>query len=185
MDGTADDRYFEWLYSHIGPVNQKNPRHTFWSLAKQLYSKPFRVVVPRDTNRAEDGVCLRDQFIDLKGREDIYPGWMDLDCSVLEMLIALSDHLAFESYGEVGDWFWKLMENLDISRFTDKLYNQNVADEVDEVLERVLTRSYSADGVGGLFPLRYADRDQRRVEIWYQKEAYLLEGQSVNNGPRV
>jgi hypothetical protein len=185
MDGTADDRYFEWLYSLIGSVNQKNRRRNYWSLARQLYVKRFRVVVRRDVNRAEDGICLRDEFVERWGHEGIDPGWMDLDCSLLEMLIALSAHLAFESYGETGDWFWKLMENLELQRYSDNVYNATIADDIDDVIERVLDRAYGPDGVGGLFPLRDADRDQRRVEIWYQKEAYLLEGLRVNNGPRV
>ncbi len=185
MDGTADDRYFEWLYSHIGPVNYNNPRHSYWSLAKQLYTKKFRWFVRNDENRAEDGVQLREEFIERWGHEGLDPNWMSLECSLFEMLVALSERLAFESYGEVGDWFWKLMENLGLNRYTDNLYNPSVAQDINETLDRVLDRDYGFDGAGGLFPLREAARDQRRVEIWYQKEAYLLEGLRVANGPRV
>lgn len=185
MHGTADDRYFEWLYSHIAPVTYNNPRHTFWSLAKQLYTTKFRWSVRNDQNRAADGIELREEFVDRWGHEGVPVGWMDLECSVLEMLIALCERLTFESYGEVSDWFWKLMENLEIHRYSDHRYNATALHEIDEVLERVLDRHYGRDGVGGLFPLREGRRDQRRVEIWYQKEAYLLEGLRVNNGPRV
>lgn len=185
MEGTADDRYFEWLYSHIGSVDDKNPRHTFWELAKQMYQKRFFWFVPNDDNRAMDGKLLRESFINDMGGEGVSQSWMDLPCSFLEMLIALSAHTAFETYGEAGDWFWKILENLGLNRFSDSRYNPHVAHEIDECMERVMRREYGADGTGGLFPLRHAQRDQRNVEIWYQKEAYLIEGLRVNNGPRV
>lgn len=185
MDGTADDRYFEWLYSHIGPVNYNNPRHTFWELAKQLYTKKFRWSIENDANRAEEGCMLRDEFVERKGHEGIDSNWMTLPCSFLEMVLVLSDRMAFESYGDMQGWFWKLMENLEVDKYTDFIYNKSVASEINHILDRVLDREYGPDGVGGLFPLRdNHGRDQRRVELWYQKEAYLLEGLSVHNGPR-
>lgn len=185
MHGTADDRYFEWLYSHIGPVNYDNPGHTYWSMAKQFHTTKFTWFVRNDANRAEDGLLLREAFIDKWGDEGVTVEWLTLDCSILEMLIALSDRLAFESYGGVADWFWQLMSNLGLQRYTDRYYNQHNSGEIAEVLQRVLDRTYGYDGSGGLFPLREATRDQRKVELWYQKEAYLLEGLRVNNGPRV
>lgn len=185
MHGTADDRYFEWLYSHIGPVEYNNPRHTFWSLARQLYVTKFRWFVHNDENRAADGIQLREEFMDRWGHEGVEPNWLDLECSVFEMLIALSERLAFESYGEVSDWFWKLMENLGLTAYNDLTYNAVHSDEIAEAVNRVLDRTYGRDGTGGLFPLREGRRDQRRIELWYQKEAYLLEGLRVNNGPRV
>jgi hypothetical protein len=44
---------------------------------------------------------------------------------------------------------------------------------VDEILERVIGRTYRPDGRGGFFPLRYAEKDQREVELWYQLNAYV------------
>ena len=36
-------------------------------------------------------------------------------------------------------------------------------------------RRYKRSGEGGLFPLKNAAKDQRKVEIWYQLSSYLLE----------
>lgn len=186
MDGTADDRFFEWLYSHIGPVVYNNPRHTHWKMMRQLYQIEFRAFILNDSNRAEDGMALREEFINQWGPEGINEEWMDLPCSLFEMLIALAGRAAFESYGSTGDWFWKFMENLGLDRYTDHVYNNHVAQDINDVAERVIQRHYSHDGTGGLFPLRSPQNDQRSVELWYQLQAYLIEGlNGVANGPRV
>lgn len=182
MDGTADDRYFEWLYSHIGPVDQRTSRQTFWSLARQMYRTEFTWKIGRDRNRAEHGCQLRDEFADRWGHEGLDPNWMSLPCSFLEMTLALSYHLAYESYGEAHDWFWKLMSNTGLSRYNDRRFDEG---EVRHIIDRVMGRYYNSDGSGGFFPLVHPRQDQREVELWYQKEAYLLEGHSISNGPVV
>ena len=50
-----------------------------------------------------------------------------------------------------------------------------VTTDAEEVLDAVIFRNYEYDGRGGLFPLRYPDRDQRDEELWSQLNAYLLE----------
>lgn len=104
--------------------------------------------------------------------EDVDPAWLDLGCSMLEMLIGLSRRLSFEAEGESRDWFWTLINNLAL-RSDDK--NPILVEVVDATLERVIWRTYNPDGSGGLFPLRRAHKNQRKVEIWYQLSAYLLE----------
>jgi hypothetical protein len=47
--------------------------------------------------------------------------------------------------------------------------------EVNAIIKRVVDRTYQHNGHGGLFPLRLATSDQRKVEIWYQLSAYLSE----------
>lgn len=180
--GTLDDLYLEWLYSHIGAVRNRNPSKSNWSLARQLYTKAFVWSVPNDDNRAEDGRALRDEFLFDRGIEDVDPMWMDLDCSILEMVIAISSRCSFESTGEVGDWFWKLLGNLELTGFTDTHFNKNSIAEVDHILERLNNRKYRKDGQGGLFPLIRPERDQTKVELWYQMSAYLLEGDYADLG---
>lgn len=183
MPGTADDLYLEWLYSQIAPLKTKSRRESHWELARQLYMTRFYWSVRHDKNRAEDGQTLRDEYLRQTGDPEPHDNWMEMDCSVLEMLVALSDRVAFESYGTIGDWFFKLMENVGLDRYVDYRYNAHVRHEVDMTIHRVLDREYAEDGTGGFFPLRLAERDQRKIELWYQKEAYLLEGLRVNNGP--
>lgn len=96
---------------------------------------------------------------------------------MLEMMIALSRVLSFEADGEPRVWFWHLIEMLDLEQYNDRNYNANRLAErkIDEALDRVIWRTYSPNGRGGLFPLNRATRDQRDVELWYQLSAYLLE----------
>lgn len=172
MSLPLDELYLHWLYEFIADPDVSSPSRTFWKLAKALYTKPFLWLIPNDDNRAEDGRFLREEFIEDLGLDDIDPDWMNLECSMLEMLIALSRRLSFQGEGESLDWFWHLIDNLGL-RFTDR--PRFPKDAVDEVLDRVVWRTYNRDGTGGLFPLRYPRQDQRDVEIWTQLNSYLLE----------
>lgn len=101
------------------------------------------------------------------------PGEDSPGCSFLEMMIAISHRLSFETDRRPKWWFWHLMKNLGLENYSDDMpFTQ---DEVDETLDRVIWRTYSPDGKGGLFPLEDPQHDQRQVELWYQLNAYLLE----------
>lgn len=172
-----DYMYVEWLYKRcIGALQQRNPSRTYWKLAKHLHSIPFEWHVRNDENRAEDGKLLRDQFIDEMDVEDIEIGWLQLDASVLEMLIALADRAAFETDMAAGDWFWIFMENLGLKDYNDRAWDDEVEQHVNEICARLIHRRYQRNGAGGLFPLRHAIQDQRNVELAYQMATYLLEG---------
>ena len=170
-----DEAYLKWLYHQVGDVRFHNPASTYWSLFRTLYSKEFVWFIPNDDNRVEEGKALRREFL-LDHRlspYDVDRNWLDLNCSFLEMLIALSRRLAFESEGEAHEWFWELLNTLALDAYSDRNGVPEV--EVDEILDRVIWRQYLANGVGGLFPLEHPREDQREVEIWYQMNAYLLE----------
>lgn len=182
--GTVYDQYFEWLYSQVASVRNRNPARSYWKLLRQFYTTRFYWSIRNDDNRAADGVDLRYEFLLEKDIGDPDPYWLELDCSVLEMLVALSRRVSFESSGTPSAWFWKLVQNLELSRYTDDIHEISIGEEVDEVLDRLLSRKYERNGVGGLFPLRTDHGDQTRVEIWYQMSNYLLEGDRVANGPQ-
>lgn len=157
-------------------------RKSYSTLLHQLHLKPFRCVVALDDNRCEDGKELREEYEGAFGisGEDL---WLDGDASVLEVLISLADHLAFSTDLPADSWFWKLIENLELKHYRDSFYSVRAEHEVDQVLEVFLSRTYSDHGVGGVFPLRSPRHDQRKIELWYQLQAYLLEGERVYNGP--
>jgi hypothetical protein len=178
-NGTIDDLYFEWLYGQIAAVTNRNPARSYWSLARQLYTTEFAWFIPNDDNRAEDGKELRNEFIDLT-KANVTQDWMDLNCSMLEMLIALARRASFETGLEPLWWFWKLMDNIELKNYTDITYNVAVTQDVQEKLERVCQRTYRKNGRGGLFPLSHTIKDQTEVELWYQMAAYLLEEQYVD-----
>lgn len=174
MNEPLDELYFKWLYSQVGNAKLKNPDRTHWSLLRQLYSKEFIWIVPNDDNRLEDGLDLRRAFVEENGLWGHGSNWLELGCSMLEMLVALARTLAFEDESrDVGEWFWEMMRNLGLDKSTDR--TPVPEDVVNEVLDDVIWRTYKRNGQGGLFPLRRARKNQCDVELWYQMNAYILE----------
>lgn len=173
MSETLDDLYLTWLYSQVGSVKVKNPGRTYWTLFRQLYTKEFIWFVPNDDNRAEDGRELRYEFAADEGLHHVDPAWLSLECSVLEMLIALSRRASFEDGRPAKVWFWIFLRNLGLDAYTDR--SRYERRDVDEVLESVIHRRYDRNGNGGIFPLYNPAKDQRRVELWYQLCEYLLQ----------
>lgn len=181
MDEPLDELYLKWLYANIGSVKTRNTERTYWSLARQLYRTEFVWFIPNDDNRVEDGRDLRYEFI---RQYDIQPDsseWMSLGCSMFEMLIGLSRRLSFEAEGEPREWFWQLMQNIDLEHHTDAHCSQTperCEKQIAKAADNVIWRTYSPNGHGGLFPLQHADEDQTEVELWYQLCAYVLEFES-------
>lgn len=176
MNPPLENRYFDWLYSHVGSLKARNPNQTFFSLTRQLHQKEFIWLIPNDDNRIEDGKELRGQFLKeahIRPRT-VDPVWLDYGCSVFEMLLALSFRLGFQDEAPPKDWFWKLLDNLELATYSDKVYSPYIQAIVDEKLDRLIWRNYEPNGQGGLFPLPQTNLDQRKVEIWYQLSAYLL-----------
>lgn len=177
MDEPLDELYLRWLYSQVLPIESKNSSRNFWALLRQLYCTEFVWFVPNDDNRLEDGRDLRQEFLrsDASLPNDSWD-WIQMGCSMLEMLVALGRRLSFQMEGEPRFWFWTLLENVGLDKFNDRFYKTDKqAEEVDEVLQRIIWRNYAEDGSGGLFPLKHPDEDQRKVEMWYQMSAYILE----------
>lgn len=174
MTKPLDELYLEWLYSQVASLRSRIPEKRYWNLLRQLYTTEFVWFVPNDDNRVEDGRDLRHEFLTEEGITDVDLEWMDLGCSVLEMMIGLARRLSFEAEGEPRVWFWRLIENLGLSSDNDAHHNTK---KVNDVLRTLIFRTYDANGRGGLFPLRNAQKDQRDVEIWYQLCTYLSEAE--------
>lgn len=172
MSRPLDEAYFDWLYDQVGSVRIGNPSKTYWKMLELLFFKEFVWIVSNDDNRAEDGRDLRLEFVNEKGiKAD--RNWMDLGCSMLELLIGLSRRLAFEADGRASDWFWKLINNIGLDQYHDGMHLPK--EKINEILDNIIWRNYRPNGHGGLFPLDHAVEDQREVELWYQLSAYLLE----------
>ena len=83
----TEELYFEWLQSLIdGNRYSKTP---FTKLLTYLHDVVFTWIIPKDDNRAEDGIDLRYRFAIEK---DILASkeFLENSCSVLEMMVALS-----------------------------------------------------------------------------------------------
>lgn len=174
VGSTLDERYFEWLYSLVADIDDRDPTTTHWNLCKRLYLIPFRWFIARDDNRADDGSDLRYEYLSEYDDEMIH-GWLDLDTSIFEMMIALARRAAYQTDQSPSEWFWIMLDNLELSKYVDDVYHRGIDNAVSKVMDRVMDREYEYSGRGGFFPLRDPERDQRWVEIWYQLSAYLLE----------
>lgn len=174
MEKPLDELYFTWLYSQVGDPEIKNPSRTYWKILKALFTKEFVWIIPNDDNRIADGTDLRYEFVEQTQLKDVDISWVHLGCSMLELLVGLSRRLAFEAEGEPRDWFWHLMDNLDLRVYNDgrRVFPEH---KIDEKLDLVIWRGYHSNGHGGLFPLDNPEKDQRKVELWYQLSAYILE----------
>lgn len=170
-----DEAYFTWLYSQVGSVDNLNRTKTYWRLLRIFYAKEFTWSnkMEKDANRAQDGKDLRRDFLRDTNTSANEPGWMDMPCSFLELLLSLAWKLEFQSGETSAFWFWDMVNNLGLTECTDaRTFDEG---DIDYTLNIVMDRRYNADGSGGLFPLQHSDKDQRYVELWYQAEAYLLE----------
>lgn len=167
------EEYFEYLKGQIsmGVIRHQN-------LLAYLFDTPFTwsYKIPTDANRAKDGMFLRDRYANETGDYLLYSDRLE-PCSILEMLVALSIRIEEDIMAEPGEekpekWFWEMIKNLGLYPATDKVYREDL---VEGVVKAWLSRSYEANGNGGLFPLHHPKKDQRLCSIWDQMNFYLNE----------
>jgi hypothetical protein len=172
--------YFQWL---CGLVGIATPSHSYWHLARHLHRKEFYWTVPNDDNREKDGKKLREEYLDETGV--IGHQYLEGICSVFEMLIALATRMEYilmdpNEGDRTSKWFFEFIRNLDLEGFTDEDFVDRIAlYKIDLVVDKMLERGYTHHGVGGIFPIRRTKNDQRKVEIWYQMQAYLDENYDI------
>lgn len=166
MNESLENLYFNWLCAKV--IDTTTP--AYLDLLRILHKTEFVWVILGDRNRAEDGIELRDHFLNESGFENELE-WYDESCSVLEVLISFAYRAEFQTEIPVRDWFWKFIENLNLDDF--RTVTQREEEYIRELLDVLVWRTYGKDGHGGLFPLVSSDNDQRKVEIWYQFCEYL------------
>ena len=175
---TIQQKYFEWLCDIVDIR-----KHHYIFLAKALHKKEFYWTVQYDENRAQDGIALRNRFLEEHKIEDeeslINP------CSMLEMMVALAERFEYlmpdsdsdeEELERPAQWFFEMLANIGLNKYTDEYYiTDDYRNVIDNTLNIVLERSYDKDGNGGLFPLNKAEKNQKKVELWYQMNLYIME----------
>lgn len=176
MAAPLDDMFLTWLYSQVGYVEAKDRSLTYWKLFRQLYTIEYVWLIHNDDARLEDAKTLRLEFLAQNGIDarDVDPDWLEIGCSVLELMVAMSRRLEFQAEKTSPYWFWILMDNIGLRRFTDAT-RQYPHQHVEDVVYTVIFRQYTRHGTGGFFPLSGPCEDQRSVELWYQLSAYVLE----------
>lgn len=176
MRTELEKRYFTWLCDVIS----KKDRLNYKKLLEYLYERSFFYILPMDGNRLEDGIDLRySGFGYFSGTEQYeIARYLDRrDCSVLEMMVALTirmENIVGDS--ELGDrkglWFWSMVESLGLNEMDDDNYDET---KVVYRIDCFLNRDYKPDGKGGLFTVKEPFHDMRGVEIWSQMCWYLSE----------
>lgn len=165
--------YFTWLYDLVCE-DRYSSQISYRKVLMHLHSTEFVYLIPKDENRASDGIALRGRFarsgIVRESVSDILE-CLDSPCSVFEMMVGLADRCE-EDYMDdpilgdrTGEWFWGMLTNMGLGSMTDRSYDKAC---VEDVLTRFLNRRYDPDGKGGLFRVRNCSYDLRKVEIWYQ-----------------
>lgn len=166
--------YYDWLVLYIAPDSRQ--RELYSDLLFALYSTEFYWVVPRDFNRARDGLELRERFERETGEYcDIYG-----DCTCLELFVALAIRcerdLMYMYDPRSGDqtdrWFWMMLENLELLDMVNECFN---IDEVDYILGRFMDRDYGPGLKYCAFPVSVFVSDFDKIELSYQMNYYIKE----------
>lgn len=160
--------YRKWLDRFTGRAS-----NTMSKLLDELYSREFIWTIPRDENRAKDGLHLRRRFANENGYSLNDINILDRPCTLLEMIISVA--IRIEDQMEDGDnrtshWFSVMIDNLGLGNMSNRNYDDGY---VDYVIERFNNRAYEPDGDGSLFYVPTEKRDMRDIEIWYQMCSYL------------
>ena len=172
----TNEAYFKWLGSLIKDSDQDKKPYSF--LINQLHHTTFYSLVPNDDNRGKDGENLRVRF--MEHYESHVQPLYGRSCTLLEMLIALAFRMNEIMIGEpfelsVSECFWLFIRNLDLEWHYDMSEYDDHTKRIEINVKRFLERTYDYNGIGGIFPLKKAKRDQRTTEIWGQMADYLLE----------
>ncbi len=178
--------YLDELFDRmdIGKV-EENGKISYYRLARLLTSIEFYCVIDRDTNRVFDAYSFREKW----WNENIKPynslpmdeTNMSSSVSLFEVLSALSIRMeneilqSPESGNRENKWFWMIMKNIGWDKYTDDSMDDSDVNKIKMDAFRIMDRSYSENGAGGLFPLAKTTRDQTKVEIWYQMAEYIEE----------
>lgn len=173
------DGYFNYLESIIcnGDIVDN-----YTVLLDILYRIDFRWSVHNDDNRISDGISLRYNY-----QADCDISFEELDelllvpCSVIEVICGLAirmDSIMRDPEGaHVDRWFWELVGNLGLLEFTDDNYDRSLwsLDDVRNIMDIFMDRTYDELGHGGLFPRNVCYKDQRKCELFEQMNGYLSE----------
>jgi len=180
---TRSSYYFDFLCDIVWENTPDADESYEILLLRQLHETPFYPLVLNDENRASDGLDIRDAYFD--GERGGLQAPLRGECTMLEMLIGLSyrlESLTAQSRWEKTprEWFWVLVDNLGLDYRSNRgLSRAEYCARIVSVCHLFLERQYESDGNGGLFPLKTPGNDQKRVEIWYQMSAFIIENYPI------
>lgn len=166
--------YFRWLTSFVAnDCLHRYSIESYHDLLYRLFLTPFSYRNPMDENRYYDGIELRYEYGRDAGLEDPIIAQMDReDCSILEMLVAVSIRFDNEiiAHGEdrTGEFFWDALENLKLTSMSDDSYD----DEYVGMILHVLNES------GVVFDVP-EEGYLASYDIWWQFNRHLVRKEGV------
>lgn len=170
------DEYLDFLIDYVGSANGE---FSYNRLLSVLYNIEYYFLMDMDSNQRNNAVYLKKSLADENGIRCCALNY----CSVLDILIYLADHMAFDidpldcQLTGIDIYFWELIENLGLSEFSDQEWVDRSSDNaVKFIIDRWLNRKFKRNGIGSPFPLsskRFGD--QRYLELWDQMNCYIFE----------
>lgn len=166
---SVEQDYFNWIYDIVcGERFAKSI--SYRKLLSYLHSIEFTYSIQMDSNRADDGVDLRNRYR-YETKNELPHGYLRDNPSVLEVIVALAINCEERIMdnpiigNRTGQWFWRMINNLGLGGMTDSRFDEEYA---ENAIYRFLERDYEPDGHGGLFVIRDCNHDLRDVDIWTQ-----------------
>lgn len=186
-------KYIEWLFDKIGGAYYENLLYVLWEI-------PYIPEYELDNNWAERGLELRQEFYRMSGGLFNVPGYgvksgVIKQCSILEMMISLSEEAAFRvgdgtRWSDPKDWFHAMIENLGLSKATNSNFDEYRA-FVDREMDAVL--GHQIDKFGGPYNWFVLDRkevgrayksehiDISKMDIWHQLMVWIRVNSDIEN----
>ena len=169
-NAVVDNEYYNWLVDQI--AYDVYVEYEDVQKLEILSEIPFTWSVANDDNRAKDGLQLRSIFMDEQNWSTV--PFYGKECTMLEMMVALAMRIENDIMydPDISDrtslWFWTMYDNLG-------LRNAPICATFD-ICATFCARNFDKSGTGGMFPLRQNHgKNQQKVEIWGQMQAYLME----------
>lgn len=182
-----NELYFQWL---LEGLNIHDEDEGYSMLCDVLQGCPFVPMLKMDQNRFRDGMDLRELFLE-RNCADFDRGWTDIyreigGCTMLELLFVLAQKATYETAmsewdKSTGEWFMEMIRNIGLGEYTNAVIQRDkgAVYRIWDIVDRVNTRQYEADGEGGIFPLKTTCEDQRDVELIGQMYRYLNENYPI------
>ena len=190
----VSESYIRWLYEKVGLNDEEYGQ--YWRVIRRLFKRQFISLVKNDDNRIGDAITLRRQFESEFGYPERYMDYMcGVDeCNMLEMMVAFAMRIQSDimwdpdTEDRTAFWFWTMLSNagLDMEACQDGYFNKDQLINLENLLDRVIYRTYSKTGIGSFFPLekfqnapKNSKRDLRKVELWYQMQFWIGENYPI------
>ena len=169
-----ENDYLTWLVNRMNIVEGRD----YNLLLRELYNYEFYAIVKYDEDRGMDGVVLRDIWAEETG----YRGSVNFrPPTILETIIGISLRIEDKIFG--GPWadewdykmiFWDLIKNLGLLEYDGELSSRDY-EFIGTVLEGFLSKTSHCDTFGNIFIFSVTPRNVRKMNLWAQMDAYIVE----------